>query len=304
MEPQLIKLPVASLVTEHNIRQEYGDLEALGGTFHDGQPDESPVVSPNGSGEDCYVVIHGNRRVEAARRQGTEYLYCLIRPVADFAELWLMQLTADVQHQSLSPLERAKAMRRLLQAKPNMSQVQLAETLGRSPTEICRTLALLDLCEEARQALREGTIAEGVAELLIPLDQETQARVLPDILRQRGKRTDKPTVAQARRVIAEATLTDEERQEQEAEALARSLSRIAEETRQKQVPDFFDSLLDMGEPAQAVHLLYYLMEAGYQVASARETYSLNGASPNLLARIRDAVTSLAEEAAKIQEVVK
>lgn len=303
MEPQLVRLPVASLVTEHNIRQEYGDLEALAGTFEGGQPDESPVVSPNGSGG-TYLVVHGNRRVEAAKMQGIEHLYCLVRPVADFAELWLRQLTADVQHQSLSPLERAGAMRRLLQARPEMSQIQLAAMLGRSPTEICRTLALLDLCPEAQQALREGTIAEGVAELLIPLDQEAQGRVLPDILVCKGKRTDKPTVAQARRIISEATMTDEERQEQEAEALARSLSRIAEETRQKQVPDLFDSLLDGGEPAQAVHFLYYLMEANYQVASVRETYRLDGASPNLLARIRDAAASLAEEAARIQEVVK
>jgi hypothetical protein len=184
------------------------------------------------------------------------------------------------------------------------SQKEVAERLGISEPVVSRTLALLDLHPDAQQAVADKGICMGVAEILIPLDPKTQVEVLPDILNSKGQRSGKPTVTQARRIVSEATMTEEERQAKEDEAVARALERIAEETRQKQMPDLFSNLIDDGEPPQAVHFLYYLMEALYQIEQCREKYRLEGASPDLLKRIRTIAASLAEEATKILEVTE
>lgn len=297
-QPELKLLPVSELVTE-NIRYDYGDLQALAATFVDGQPDAPPVVHPNERG---YIVEEGNRRVEAARQIGTTHLWCVVKPTAP-DNLKIRQLIADLQHKRLIPLEKAQALRDILDESPDLTQAQLAETLGRSETEISQALGLLDLAEPVQQALRQGHISEGIAELLIPLDVESQERVLPDILPLKGKRSNKPTVAQARRVISEATMTEEERRRLEDKVLARTLARVREEASQHQ-PDLCDRLLDNGEPTHAVHLLYWLVQATDNVEQAWQVHKLEGSSVDLRRRVNDVATRLIEVTEKIREVTK
>ena len=296
MEPQLKSLPIDQLITDGNIRHDYGDLLALAGTFVDGQPDTPPVVHRNQRG---YIVEEGNRRVEAAKLIGTKILWCVVKP-APPDNPKMRQLIADFHHKSLTPLERAEALQAITAEAPDLTQARLGEVLGISQTEVCQTLGLLNLCPEAQEAIREEFIGMGIAELLMPLDCKIQERVLPEILRRKGPRTGKPTVAQARRAISEATMTEEDRKAREDASLAAALGRIAAEP--NHVPDTFDKLLDAGEPAQAVHFLYYMIQAEYEIGRCRETYSLEGASADLRKRINDLASRLSEEAQKIKEM--
>lgn len=293
-QPKLELLPVSQLVTDQNIRHDLGDLAALGQTFVSGQPNTPPVVYPNGHG---WVVEDGSRRVGAAKLMGIEQLWCVVKPIAPDS-LKVQQLIADLQHKDLEPLEKAEAMRNILAEDPDLAQVQLAEQLGLSTTEVSQALGLLGLCQEVREALRRGDISTGIAELLIPLDEETQGRVMPEILKGRGSRSGKPTVRQAQGIIKKATVTNGDREDQEAAELARSLRNIREERGQR---DVSDALLDNGEPVNAVHLHYWLLQALDEVEQAWAVHKPDGCSVDLRRKINDLAVRLGAVAEKIEE---
>lgn len=296
--PKLRKLSVSQLTTCNNIRSEYGDLTALAGTFINDQPDAPPVVYSNGDG---YIVAEGNRRVLSAQQAGITHLWCVVKAIAP-DDLAVRQLVADLQHKELEPLERAHALRDILDASDD-TQAELAEQLGRSPTEISQSLALLELCKGAQEALRRGYISEGIAELLIPLDHDDQRRMLPDILRAKGPRSRKPTVGQAKKIIKDATMTAEERKNKEEAALADAIREI-EQYQPK--CDAFYALEEAADPEQTIHVLflYEVMHAEDLLTSAWSGYNREGCSEALRKKVNRAAIRIMQLAKKIEEVSK
>lgn len=296
-QPHLKQLAVTDLRID-NIRSDYGDLTALAATFQDNQPDAPPVVHRN---KDGYVVEEGNRRVRAAQEAGIAHLWCVVRP-APPKNLQVRQLIADLQHKSLSPLERAGALAAILKQDASLSQVDLAAMLGRSTTEISQTLALLQLCKKAQQALQTDSISEGIAELLLPLPKKAQARVLPTILKAKGTRSGKPTVGAARNIIREAMMTDQERQDRDDAALAHALRNLPE-TRRTPPDAFFDLTED---PKQTVHLLmlYEAMRAEGIINDAWDIYSLRGCSDDLRQRLNRCALRIIAKAQAIEEATR
>lgn len=300
MEPQLKLLPIGLLITSGNIRYDYGDLMVLASTFIDGQPDSPPIVHQNERG---YVVEEGNRRVKAAELIGTEMLWCVVKPTPPDSPK-MRQLIADYHHKSLTPLERAEALQAITAEAPDLTQAQLGEMLGISQTEASQTLGLLDLCQGAQQALQDGIIGMGIAELLMPLDRETQGRVLPEILKRKGQRTGKPTVAQARRVISEATMTEEEQKAREDAALATAIRNHREP--RPELMDAFYRMPEADEPEQTAHtlMLYEVMRAEETLTSAWETWQADGCSPALRDKISRAANRIKQLAKRIEEATR
>jgi ParB family transcriptional regulator, chromosome partitioning protein len=93
-------------------------------------------------------VIHGERRLRAAKLAGLEVVPVIVRELAD-AQVVEAQLAEMGQARDISPLEKARAFQAYMRAA-RFTQAQLAGRLGLSEPVVSETLALLDLPDAAR----------------------------------------------------------------------------------------------------------------------------------------------------------
>jgi ParB family chromosome partitioning protein len=90
-----------------------------------------------------------------------------------------LALVENVQRVDLSPLEQAVSVERLHQ-QFNLTYGEIAKRLGKAETTLHNTVRLLQLPEDARQALHEKQISEGHARQVLALKDmpEKQAELL------------------------------------------------------------------------------------------------------------------------------
>jgi ParB family transcriptional regulator, chromosome partitioning protein len=122
------------------------------------------LVTQDGSD---YVLIAGQRRLQAARLAGLEFVPAILRQASDIQQLELA-LIENLQREDLNPLEAAEGYQRLCD-EFSLSHEAIAEQVGKSRTTITNTLRLLKLAPAVRQALAENRISEGHARALLGL---------------------------------------------------------------------------------------------------------------------------------------
>jgi len=125
-----------------------------------------PVLVEEAS-EGKYVIIAGERRVRAARLAGLGRVPVVVRRFTAEEKLEIA-LIENVQREDLSPLEEARAYKRLMDLG-NASQEQVAQKVGKDRSTIANTIRLLKLPGEAQQALESGVITAGHARALLML---------------------------------------------------------------------------------------------------------------------------------------
>src|SRR5208337_4085647 len=117
--------------------------------------------------EGGYIIIAGERRVRAARLAGLERIPVVERTFTAQEKLEIA-LIENVQREDLSPLEEARAYRRLMEMG-DLSQEQIARKVGKDRSTIANAIRLLKLPEDALSALDKGTISPGHARALLML---------------------------------------------------------------------------------------------------------------------------------------
>ncbi|MFN2216675.1 MAG: ParB/RepB/Spo0J family partition protein [Anaerolineales bacterium] len=123
------------------------------------------VTSETGSGE--YILIAGERRLEAARTAGLKKVPVIVREASELQRLELA-LIENVQREDLDPLEEAQAYAQLAD-EFNLSHEEIAGKVGRNRATITNRLRLLKLPGEVKKALTDGKISEGHARALLGL---------------------------------------------------------------------------------------------------------------------------------------
>jgi ParB family chromosome partitioning protein len=133
------------------------------------------VASPKGDG---YILIAGERRWRASQLAGLKTVPVLVRTSKELEQLELA-LVENVQRVDLSPLEQAVSVERLHQ-QFNLTYGEIAKRLGKAETTLHNTVRVLQLPEDARQALHEKQISEGHARQVLALKDmpEKQAELL------------------------------------------------------------------------------------------------------------------------------
>ena len=165
------------------------------------QPIELTEVRPN-----VYMIVHGERRWRAAKMAGLETIPAVVRR-RDYDQLtrFVRQIVENIQREDLNDVDRAAGMirlRDLLQEeldqareeeipsdKPWSSQItwaKVGERLGYSRQRIHQLIKLLDLPDEIKEAVRDGTLTERdtrVYQGLRPSQQRAlhRARVAGDL---------------------------------------------------------------------------------------------------------------------------
>jgi ParB family chromosome partitioning protein len=132
-----------------------------------------------------YQLVAGERRWRAAQMAGLDEIPAVIRSVGDQQALELA-LIENVQRHDISAIDAAIAYQRLA-SEFSLSQEQVAQRVGKSRSAVANTLRLLDLPQEVRTAIEDGTLSEGHgrAILLAPAEGARRAifrRVLRDKL--------------------------------------------------------------------------------------------------------------------------
>lgn len=127
--------------------------------------------------EETLEVLDGFKRVTAAVELRLVHLRCQVL-AADERQAKVALLTLHGVGKRLVELEEAWLVQALVR-DDGMSQVEVAELLGRHKSWVCRRLALLEkLVEEVRQDLRLGLVSARVARELVSLPVGNQSRVL------------------------------------------------------------------------------------------------------------------------------
>jgi len=140
-----------------------------------------PLIVTPAEQDGNYVLIAGERRLEAARSAGFKRVPVIIREASDEQRLELA-LIENIQRADLSPLEEADAYRQLAEDF-KLSHEEIALKVGKSRVAVTNTLRLLRLPDGVKNALVEGRIFEGHARALLSLPTpEAQAAALRTIL--------------------------------------------------------------------------------------------------------------------------
>jgi ParB family chromosome partitioning protein len=135
-----------------------------------------PLPTPTAAGEIRYEIIAGERRWRAAQLAGLATVPAVVRQIPDSAVI-AQALIENIQRENLNPLEEAQAIQRLLN-EFQLTHQDAADAIGRSRAAVSNLLRLLDLGEDARRLLREGTLEMGHARALLALaDARMQAEV-------------------------------------------------------------------------------------------------------------------------------
>jgi len=130
-----------------------------------------------------YVLIAGERRLQAARLAGLTSVPVLVRQATDQQRLELA-IIENVQRSDLSALEEAEAYRQLAEDF-DLSHEQIAARVGKNRVTVTNTLRLLRLPDAVKNALIECRISEGHARALLALfTPEAQTAALRTVLAQ------------------------------------------------------------------------------------------------------------------------
>jgi ParB family chromosome partitioning protein len=130
-----------------------------------------------------YVLIAGERRLQAARLAGLTSVPVLVRQATDQQRLELA-IIENVQRSDLSALEEAEAYRQLAEDF-DLSHEEIAVRVGKNRVTVTNTLRLLRLPDAVKNALIESRISEGHARALLALSTpEAQTAALRTVLAQ------------------------------------------------------------------------------------------------------------------------
>lgn len=143
-----------------------------------------------------YRIVAGERRFRAAKLAGLKNAPAIVRSLKELEELEIA-LVENVQRVDLSPLEQAVSIERLHE-QFSISYDDIAKRLGKAYSTVHNIIRLLNLPDEAKQALIAGDISEGHARAILALkDQPEQQNVLLDAIKSHGW-----SVRQAERFVA------------------------------------------------------------------------------------------------------
>lgn len=130
---------------------------------------------------DKYEIIAGERRYKASALAGLTKIPAIIRELDD-KESSKVALLENLQRKNLNPIEEAKTYQKILEID-EMTQEDLAKTMGKSQSSVANKLRLLSLSDEIQQALLQDKISERHARTLLNVkDPKEQQELLNEVI--------------------------------------------------------------------------------------------------------------------------
>ena len=127
-----------------------------------------PITVRRRPGKDGFELIAGERRLRAAMKLGWKEIPAIIKEIDD-RTLLTLALVENLQRADLNPIEEGEGYYRLSHDF-DLTQQQIAETVGKDRTTIANMLRVLQLPESVRRLLQDGKLSMGHAKVLLGLN--------------------------------------------------------------------------------------------------------------------------------------
>ena len=138
-----------------------------------------PIIVRNVNGK--YEIIAGERRYKASALAGMTRIPAIIRDLDD-KESSKVALLENLQRKNLNPIEEARTYQKILEID-QMTQEELAKTMGKSQSSVANKLRLLSLPDEVQDALLKEQVSERHARALISVpDSKKQSELLKKVI--------------------------------------------------------------------------------------------------------------------------
>lgn len=138
-----------------------------------------PIIVRNVKGK--YEIIAGERRYKASALAGLTKIPAIIRDLDD-KESSKVALLENLQRKNLTPIEEARTYQKILEID-EMTQDELAKTMGKSQSSVANKLRLLSLPDEVQDSLLKEQISERHARALLNIpDSKKQKEMLKKIM--------------------------------------------------------------------------------------------------------------------------
>ena len=154
------------------------------------------VVRPMPGGR--YELIAGERRFRASKLAGLSHVPVVLRSADDQLSLE-MTIIENVQREDISPLESARAYRRLMD-EFGLTQEAVSDKVGKSRVAIANTVRLLKLPARILDALEKSEITEAHARALLGFPLAAMQLAVFDLIIQK-----RLTVKAVEKLAAEGT---------------------------------------------------------------------------------------------------
>ncbi len=122
-----------------------------------------------------YILIAGERRLRASKLAKRKDIPAYILEVTDEAEMMEVALIENIQRENLNPLEESEAYA-VLQGQFELSQTNIAKSVGKSRSTITNALRLLQLPAEVKKSIRDNKISAGHGRAILAM--KTQSGML------------------------------------------------------------------------------------------------------------------------------
>lgn len=131
-----------------------------------------------------YRIISGERRYRAARKAGLKVVPVIVRKLSEQKKLQIA-LIENLQREDLNPMEQAHALHRLM-TEHNLTQQEIAHSVGKSRSSIANLLRLTSLPKDAADMLVSGALSFGHAKALLGLDDPEVISQVAAVVAARG----------------------------------------------------------------------------------------------------------------------
>ena len=154
------------------------ELENLAESIREHGVIQPLIVAPGKNG--VYILIAGERRLQASRKAGLKTVPVVIRHATD-QQLLELAIIENVQRADLNAIEEAEAYQHMAK-EFKMSHEMIAARVGKSRVTVTNTMRLLDASAAVKQALVDGRISEGHARAMLSLSAKAQEELLKKII--------------------------------------------------------------------------------------------------------------------------
>lgn len=157
-------------------RFDRSELVELGASIQEHGIIQPLIITESDTEPGKYILIAGERRLQAARIAGLSAVPAIIREVTD-QDLLSLALIENVQRADLNPVETAVAYRQLSE-EFKLSHDEIARQVGKSRVAVSNTLRILKLPMPVLQAIVDRKITEGHGRALLGLKTEGEQEAM------------------------------------------------------------------------------------------------------------------------------
>lgn len=119
-----------------------------------------------------YQIVAGERRWRASKKAGLTTIKAIVRE-DDEKKNKEIALIENIQREDLNAVEKATGMK-LLMDEYDLTQMQLAEIVGKSRSGVANTLRILNLDERVLELAKQGKLTEGHCRALLTYEDGEQ----------------------------------------------------------------------------------------------------------------------------------